>query len=211
MISSTRDTCTVSWTQVVPPANTIIQGYVIQINDGLDRDTYATVYNGRLNSSTLSTTITGLSTHNYQIIGYAINKVGNGAQSTPVTWLTVAPPGQPGRPLYISSTTTSIYVECEPAIDDGGSPITKYQLLYDLVEGLNTAGTENWIVAVNVNVLSYNLTGLTTNSLYRFKVLAKSGSVIAGDYSPISQFYVMPLLFSNHNRYIKHRIFRKFN
>ena len=111
MISSTRDTCTVSWTQVVPPANTIIQGYVIQINDGLGGDTYTTVYNGRLNPSTLSTTITGLSTHNYQIIGYAINKVGNGAQSTPVTWLTVAPPEQPGRPLYISSTTTSIYVE----------------------------------------------------------------------------------------------------
>ena len=48
-------------------------------------------------------------------------------------------------------------------------------------------------MVVNANVLSYNLTGLTTNSLYRFKVLAKSGSVVAGDYSPISQFYAMPL------------------
>lgn len=84
--NSTRDTCMISWNQVTPPANTVIQGYVVLINDGLGGDTYSIGYNGKLDSGQLTASITGLSARRtYQIVGYAINKAGNGPQSSVVT------------------------------------------------------------------------------------------------------------------------------
>lgn len=89
----------------------------------------------------------------------------------------------------MTSTATTIEVKWEPAFKDGGSTITEYQLYYDEVEGTGVANSENWVLAVNGNQLSYILTSLNSTKQYRFKVRAKSGSVIAGDYSPISQYY----------------------
>ncbi len=188
--ASTRDTCTITWSEVSPPANTVIQGYVLMINDGLESDTYSIAYNGQHNPATFKAVVEGLSARrNYKVKGYAINKAGSGTESSTVTCYTSAPPGQPGRPKLISSTTDSIQVEWEPAFEDGGTTISQYQLYYDEVEGANVANSENWVLAVNSNVLTYNITGLTATKLYRLKVRAKSGNIVAGDYSPIAQLY----------------------
>ena len=89
----------------------------------------------------------------------------------------------------VTSTATTIQLEWEPAFEDGGSPITEYQLYYDEVEGVGVANSENWVLALNGNQLSHTLTSLNSTKLYKFRVRAKSGAVVAGDYSPISQYY----------------------
>lgn len=103
----------------------------------------------------------------------------------------MAPPGQPGRPIRQSSSTGSITLEWEPAFEDGGSSITQYQLYYDSLEAAGTSGTENWqeYVLTTPLSLSQTVTGLTATQQYRFKVRARSGSTLAGDYSPISVYY----------------------
>jgi len=42
---------------------------------------------------------------------------------------------------------------------------------------------------VNSNILTYTITGLTATKQYRLRVRAKSANLVAGDYSPISQYY----------------------
>jgi large repetitive protein len=103
----------------------------------------------------------------------------------------VAPPGQPGRPTRQSSSTGSITLEWEPAFEDGGSSITQYQLYYDALEAAGTSGTENWQEYTLTTPLSLSqaVTGLTATQQYKFKVRARSGSTLAGDYSPISVHY----------------------
>jgi len=192
--SSTRDTCTVSWPAVTPPTGTIIEGYVLLINDGLDGDIFTQAYNGKFNPSKLSANLTNLAARrNYKIKGVAINKAGQGSESLEVTCFTAAAPGQPGRPVYVGSTSTTITVQWEPVFEDGGSPVTEYQLYYEAVEDIAVAGTEDWVLAINSNVLSHQVTSLTPKTLYRFRVRAKSNSIVAGDWSPVSQFYASPM------------------
>ena len=84
--NSTRDTCSVSWTAVSPPTSTVIEGYIILINDGLDGNAFTIAYNGKYNPSQFQATLGGLSARrNYQIKGYAVNKAGEGTLSAEVT------------------------------------------------------------------------------------------------------------------------------
>ena len=191
--SSTRESCKVEWTQVTPPTSTTIEGYVVLVNDGREGDEYTVAYQGDNNPSQLETTITGLSSRlSYKIIGYAVNKAGNGSNSTSVTCFTTAPPGQPGRPIRQSSTNVSIVLEWEPAYEDGGSPITEYHLFYEELEGVGTANNENWQLWSNANLLNATVT-VTPLKLYRFKVRAKSSAYEAGENSTISQYWASPL------------------
>lgn len=50
---TSRDSCTVSWTAVTPPTNSLITGYIVLIDDGLGGN-YKVAYNGKLNPSLLS-------------------------------------------------------------------------------------------------------------------------------------------------------------
>lgn len=45
--------CQVSWTAVTPPANSLITGYIVMIDDGYDGD-FTVGYNGSTNPSLLS-------------------------------------------------------------------------------------------------------------------------------------------------------------
>lgn len=121
--------------------------------------------------------------------GYAINKAGLGVMSDPVTCYTVAPPGQAGRPLRVSSTDTTITLQWDAAFEESASPVTEYQVFYDLVEGIGSSNIENWVLGANGNFLTTTLT-LTSLKQYRFKVRAKSGNIIAGEWSPISEYFI---------------------
>jgi len=66
----------------------------------------------------------------------AFNKAGSGANSTIITCYTATIPGQPGSPQLVSSSATQITVKWQPAYDDGGSPISFYELSMDKIEGL---------------------------------------------------------------------------
>ena len=93
------------------------------------------------------------------------NKAGSGANSTFVTCYTVTVPGQPGKPQLVSSSSSQITVEWQPAYDDGGSPIKFYQLEMFLVEGLGLANVRNWVVKFTGPALTYSVTtGLIAKS-----------------------------------------------
>lgn len=59
VVSTTRDSCKVSWTAVTPPANSLITGYVILIDDGKGGP-YRVAYNGVNNPSLLTYNIKNL-------------------------------------------------------------------------------------------------------------------------------------------------------
>lgn len=190
--SATRDQCHVSWASVTPPANSKITGYVVLGNNGLDGDVFTTLYDGGNNPSALLATLNNLkSRRTYKLKVYATNKAGNGAESTVQTCYTAAKPGQPGRAIMTTSTATSITVKWDPAYDDGGAPITGYQVYTDIVEGDGIANIETWVLSHNGdgNTLTKIIGSLTSKKLYRFRVRAISETTVAGDYSPISEYY----------------------
>lgn len=191
---STRDSCSIKWPEVTAPTHSVIEGYVFKINNGLDGSDFEVSYDGSHDSSSLTATLNNLEPRRtYSIVGYAINKAGLGLTSDPVTCFTTAPPGQPGRPNRVTSTDTTIDLQWDPAFEDGGSPISEYQLYMDVIEGLGVANTESWSLIHNSNSLSYQVTGLTALKQYRFRVRSKSGSLVLGEWSPISEYYASPL------------------
>ena len=56
---TTRDSCSVSWTPLAPPTGSLINGYVILIDDGL-AGPFRVAYDGHTNPSTFDATIFGL-------------------------------------------------------------------------------------------------------------------------------------------------------
>lgn len=98
LTDTSRDSCSVQWSIVSPSANSLITGYLVYIDDGLDGD-FVIGYNGQDNPSQISTTIEGLTSRSiYRLKVAATNKAGIGAESDEITCYTVAVPGQPGRP-----------------------------------------------------------------------------------------------------------------
>lgn len=186
--ATTRDSCTISWSAVTAPTNSVINGYVIQMDDGRGND-LEVVYDGSSNPSVLEYTVTGLEKQlTYTVTGYAVNKAGIGASATSTTCFTAAIPGQPGTPQLVSSSDSNIQVSWEPAYDNGGSPIKEYQLYQDLVEGLGSANVESWTMIFNGDALSYDWTGPTALKEYKFRVRAVSDQNLESQYSSIASF-----------------------
>jgi len=52
LTDTSRSSCSVQWNPVTPPANTLITGYQVLIDDGLGGD-FSVAYNGRTNPSLL--------------------------------------------------------------------------------------------------------------------------------------------------------------
>lgn len=50
ILDTSRDSCTIQWTAVSPPANSLIEGYIVMIDNGKGGD-FSIAYNGRLNPS----------------------------------------------------------------------------------------------------------------------------------------------------------------
>lgn len=92
----------------------------------------------------------------------------------------VGPPEMPERPIYISSTGTTISLRIIPVADNNGAHITKYYLFRD-------AG--DYSSEVNIPITSYDgvslthtVTGLTPGLKYRFVSQAENAAGI----SPVS-------------------------
>jgi hypothetical protein len=98
LTDTSRSSCSVQWSAVAPPANTLITGYQVLIDDGLGGD-FSVAYDGKTNPSLLSAVIDGLESRTtYRMQVRAFNKAGSGANSTVLTCYTVTIPGQPGKP-----------------------------------------------------------------------------------------------------------------
>ena len=171
---TTRDSCSVAWSDVTPPATSLITGYVVLIDDGKSRS-FRVGYDGRNDPSNFEATIFGLTQMtSYRLVAFAVNKAGDGANSTEVICHTAQTPGVPGTPTWVSSTSSTLELEWAPAYDDGGSPIMNYEIWIDKVEGDALANQESWQLAFQGSSLTSTLTNLDPTFAYRVKARAVS-------------------------------------
>ena len=78
------------------------------------------------------------------------------------------PPGPPGIPHSVETSTDSITLSWTKPRSDGGSPVTGYVL------EKRKFGDDKWTRATNVTIpdLTYRVTGLQENNQYEFRVAA---------------------------------------
>ena len=81
-------------------------------------------------------------------------------------------PERPPRPLYLSSTATTIELQILPVIDNNGAIVTKYHLYRDLGDYSSTVSTP--VTGYNGMDSTYTVTGLTPGVMYRFIVQAEN-------------------------------------
>lgn len=95
---TSQDSCSMAWTAPTPPANSLITGYILYVDDGLDGP-YSVSYDGRDMPSKLAYAASKLvRQRQYRLYVTAWNKAGEGESSNIVTCNTVTVPGVPGTP-----------------------------------------------------------------------------------------------------------------
>lgn len=115
----------------------------------------------------LTHTFTGLTNGtSYSVRVRAVNAIGNGDESAPVTGIPVAIPSAPG----ISITAGNAQIDgAITAPDDGGSAITAYQYAYKLTTDTLWG---SWTNTSPAGSTSFTITGLTNATSYDVKVRA---------------------------------------
>ncbi len=89
------------------------------------------IWNGRGRPDVLTLTITVTSGRWYHFRHRSFNYNGVSQYSDVFSTLSCVSPAQPGKPQWVSSTTSSITFIWDNPIDDGGCPIKEYQVYRD--------------------------------------------------------------------------------
>jgi len=156
-----------------PPTNNgglQITGYnIYQSSDGI---LFTKI--GNTGSTTTSLQVTGLSpntTYYFQV--KAVNSVGEGTPSNTASATTnvIILPGAPNSISAITISATEIDLGWQPPLNDGGSPITDYEIFRDDGHG----GPIVLLTNIGTPATSYHNTGLTPNTTYQYRVTAING------------------------------------
>jgi hypothetical protein len=111
----------------------------------------------------------------YRLRYRARNSVGWGPYSDVGSVLAASAPSAPPRPRHVSSTGSSISLGFYEAEDDGGSPVTAYEL-YSSADYQSAAPTFSLVSGYTDSAMAYTLTtagdGLTSGHTYAFRVVA---------------------------------------
>ncbi len=160
-----------SWTAPVDDGGAAISGY--QIEGSADAGETWTDLVADTKSTTTTYTHTGLqpgSTRHYRI--RAINSVGAGDPSNVAHATTVIPLSAPGVPVSVEAMAdghNAISLSWSAPLEDGGSPVTGYQ-----VEVSEDAGTIWQKLAEDVTATSYRHTQLPPGSTRHYRILARN-------------------------------------
>jgi uncharacterized delta-60 repeat protein len=121
--------------------------------------------------------VTGLSPETtYWFRVSAVNSAGSGPVSDSVEATTTGeasalavfnPASQPGAPQASDVTETSMTLTWDAPEDDGGSPVTSYQI-YEAAAGL-------WVTTLDGNTQTLNITGLAAGTSYTWTIVACNG------------------------------------
>lgn len=80
-------------------------------------------------------------------------------------------PKQPPRPIYSSSTATSVTLTIQFTEDNNGAQITKHELYRDIGDYGSDVTT---LTAYDGTSATYTVSGLSQGKVYNFAVLAKN-------------------------------------
>ena len=121
-------------------------------------------------------TVTGLASGQiYEFRVRAVNDVGSGAESAPVS---IAPATVPSAPLNLEGVrgNAEVTLSWDAPDDDGGSASEDYEYKVDSGGWVSTGGTSN----------TYTVTGLASGQIYEFRVRAVNDVGPGAESAPVS-------------------------
>ena len=158
---------TLSWDAPADDGGSDINDYEYKVDSGGWVSTGGT---------TTTYTVTGLASgQTYEFRVRAVNDVGPGAESAPVS---VAPATVPGAPRNLAGERGNgeVTLSWDAPDDDGGSAIERYEYKVDSAEWVSTGGKST----------NYTVTGLTSGQPYEFKVRAVNDVGPGAESAPVS-------------------------
>ena len=163
---TTKSVIGVTYTEPNNQGSTIVS-YEVQIDDG-NEGAFTTFAGGdtsnyiSLSAQTSTAIVEGLT---YRV-RYRAKNVNGWGQYSDITYILAASvPDPPTKPLYISSTDTTITLGLSPSVVNNGAPISSHKLYMD-AGSLTSLFTE--VTTYDGSALSYQVTGLTLGLTYRF-------------------------------------------
>lgn len=148
-----------------------ILSYEVQIDDGLGGSFISfagtTSNHLELSAETSSGIVQG---RTYRVRYRARNVNGRSGFSPIASILAASPPdAPPAKPLYITSTSTSITLGLTPTVENNGAPVLHHKLFRD--DGAITSSFSQ-VTSYNGQDTSVEVTGLTVGLTYRFYTTA---------------------------------------
>ncbi len=168
--TATGTSLTISWAAATS-ASLPVTGYLLYMHNS----PAAVVYNGSIDSTTRTVTITGLTKGKiYYFYVVALNANGASLASPELTAYSCALPSGLAAPTLSTSTTTSLYLKWTPPTSDGGCSLTQYSLYRnDGAGGSVTTEVDATTFSANPTLTTYNVASLTSSgSTYQFKLRA---------------------------------------
>jgi large repetitive protein len=144
-----------------------ILSYEVQIDDGNDGEytTFAGGSSSYYTSLSAATDIGVVEGNTYRVRYRAKNVIGWGSYSNVAYILAASPPGPPTKPLYVTSTDSSITLGLSPSVVNNGAEISEHRLYMD--EG-STSSDFDIVTGYNGVDTSYTASGLDLGLTYRF-------------------------------------------
>jgi fibronectin type 3 domain-containing protein len=162
-------TVTLTWLEPEDNGGRPITNYHVYRGTSPDPESrYDTV--GDVRSYTDSGVTNGV-TYYYKVS--AENEVGEGGRSNEDSATPEAPPTPPGPPLDLQATAGdgTVALSWSPPADDGGSPITNYNIWRG-----TTPDSLSWLTTVLADVLSYQDSSVTNGVTYYYYVTAENSA-----------------------------------
>ena len=123
---STRTQLTIEW-NVEPDTDSPITGYSLEV-DTIGEGDFIEIWNGRGRPEILTYTMTVTTGNTYSLRHRSFNFNGASEYSDVLTTIACVEPAAPGKPQWITSTTTSITFIWDDPVDDGGCPVLEYKV-----------------------------------------------------------------------------------
>lgn len=172
LYSQSKTSIGVKWTDPLDNGGAPITYYLVEMDGGSGgRNVYSVIATIGNQATDFYVTVPGTTplitgdTYNFRIV--AKNVVGLSTPSTAFLVMAAIAPSAPGTPTKISASTTEIYFHWTAPTDNGGTPITDYNVYWD--EGTGGSFT---LLGTSLNMLSYTKSGLSSGVTYKWKVTA---------------------------------------